>query len=308
MTKKLNEKFNSSTIKLFEFILMLYEGEVEYKKVISHFSKNPMHITSNTHVTLNKYLNCFRAFGMEVNKIKNKYIMTDPLYELDLASEDLKSLKILNKAKNALPEGKNKKNFNSFMQSILIRLSEEKRNEFLKTVEDSENLKLNIDIDKTEQIKLCEKYCQENYKVEVVYRNLDGDEINIIGSPREVVYLNNQINLKIIGHNGSRIFEIPIDKIKFIKQLPLASSGMSIPTTIVYKITDRLAKNYKLRDWEKLEKVENDGSLVIVNKNEDFELLIKRLMRYGTKCEVISPKFVRIAMAECINKTLSNYQ
>lgn len=31
-------------------------------------------------------------------------------------------------------------------------------------------------------------------------------------------------------------------------------------------------------------------------------------MRYGTECEIISPKFMREEMIELINKTLANYQ
>ena len=38
MTKKLTEKYNDACIKLFEFLKMLYQGDVEFKRVINHFS------------------------------------------------------------------------------------------------------------------------------------------------------------------------------------------------------------------------------------------------------------------------------
>ena len=81
-----------------------------------------------------------------------------------------------------------------------------------------------------------------------------------------------------------------------------------MPTTIVFRIKNRLARNYKLRDWERLDKIEGDGSHVIVNKNEDLNNLLKRIMRYGTECEIISPKFMREEMIELINRTLAKYQ
>ena len=81
-----------------------------------------------------------------------------------------------------------------------------------------------------------------------------------------------------------------------------------MPTTIVFRIKNRLARNYKLRDWERLDKIEGDGSHVIVNKNEDLNNLLKRIMRYGTECEIISPKFMREDMIELINRTLAKYQ
>ena len=89
--------------------------------------------------------------------------------------------------------------------------------------------------------------------------------------------------------------------------MPVASSSASIPTTVVYKIKNRLAKNYKLRDWERLDKIDADGSQIIINKNEDLDLLLARIMRYGTECEICSPKFLREEMVEKINATLANY-
>ena len=113
--------------------------------------------------------------------------------------------------------------------------------------------------------------------------------------------------MKVLGNSGSRVYEIPIENIRSIKQLPIAVSSVSIPTTVVYKVKNRLAKNYKLRDWERLDKIEADGSHVIVNKNEDLGQLIERLMRYGRECEICSPKFLKEEMVERINKTLENY-
>ena len=83
---------------------------------------------------------------------------------------------------------------------------------------------------------------------------------------------------------------------------------MSIPITIVYRIKNRLAKNYKLREWERLDTIEPNGNQIIINKNEDLNILLKRLMRYGTECEIISPKFFKEEMLATINKTLENYQ
>ena len=72
MTKKLTEKYNDSCIKIFEFIKMLYNGEVEFKTVLDHFSDGQYDGTSNTHVTLNKYLNTLKIFGIKVKKITGK--------------------------------------------------------------------------------------------------------------------------------------------------------------------------------------------------------------------------------------------
>lgn len=282
MVKKLTEKYNDSCVKIFEFIKMLYDGEVEFKTVLDHFSDGQYDGTSNTHVTLNKYLNTLKIFGIKVKKINGKYQMFSSPYKIKFDNNDMKSIAILKQACELLPEGKNKSGFYSFIRSLELRFDE--------------------------QVKQCEKYCQEKQKLEIIFNTDKGEEVNLICSPIEQIYQKRKVCLKVLGNSGSRIYEIPIENIKSIKQLPNVSSSQSLPTTIVFRIKNRLARNYKLRDWERLDKIEGDGSHVIVNKNEDLNNLLKRIMRYGTECEIISPKFMREEMIELINRTLAKYQ
>ena len=121
MTKKLTEKYNDACVKLFEFLKMLYEGDVEFKKVIDHFSNGQYDGTSNTHVTLNKYLNAMKIFGIKVKKINGKYQMMSSLYKIKLNLEDLKSIELLKEACQILPSGRNKNNLEHFIHSLEIR-------------------------------------------------------------------------------------------------------------------------------------------------------------------------------------------
>ena len=108
---KLTEKYNDSCIKLFEFIKMLYQEDVEFKKVIDHFSNGQYDGTSNTHVTLNKYLNAMKIFGIKVKKINKKYHMLSSIYKIKFNSNDIKSINLLKEAADVLTEVKNKSCF-----------------------------------------------------------------------------------------------------------------------------------------------------------------------------------------------------
>lgn len=287
---------------------MLYEGEVDFKTVIDHFSDGNYDGTSNTHVTLNKYLNALTIFGIKVKKKNNKYRMLSSLYKIKFTLEDLKSIALLKEAAEYMPDGKNKENLEKLISSIEIRYDEGAQS--LAEIEDNtKNLHLDFaQAEMIEQIQKCEKYCQDNQKLEIIFTNDKGEEINLLCSPLEQIYQKRKVGLKVLGNNGTRIYEIPFENIRSVKQLPLSASTQSIPTTVVYKIKNRLAQNYKIRDWERCEKIEYDGSHIIVNKNEDLDQLLKRLMRYGRECEIISPKFLKEEMIERINETLSNYQ
>lgn len=308
MTKKLTEKYNDACIKLFEFLKMLYQGDVEFKRVINHFSDGEYNGKSNTHVTLNKYLNTMKIFGIKVKKINGKYRMYNSPYKLKFDLDDLKSIKCLKKAGEILPDGKNKINFESFIRALEIRFDESAQN--ICQVENStQNLYLEFaNSEITDQLQYCMKLCQDKQKLEIIFTNEKGEEINLLCSPVEQIYQKRKLCLKVLGNNGTRVYDIPIDNIKSIKQLPVASSTQAIPTTVVYRIKNRLAKNYKIREWERVDKIEYDGSHIIVNKNEDLNLLVQRLMRYGTQCTIISPKFLKEEMIERINDTLKNYE
>ena len=308
MTKKTPEKCNESCIKMFEFLKNLYQGEVDFDWTINHFSDGQYDGTSNTHVTLNKYLNALKIFGVKVKKINGKYHLQSPYYKIKFDLNDIKSIHALKKAIMALPNGKNKTNCEKFIAELEKRFDETSQN--LAQIEannQSEDMEF-YHAEMLKQIRMCEQYCQDNQKLEITFTDDKDNEINLLASPLETVYLKRRICLKVLGTNGSRVYEIPIDNIKSIKQLPTSANKNSMPTTIVYRIKNRLAKNYRLRDWEKLQTIEPDGSHVIVNKDEDFDVFLHRVMRYGKECSIISPKFIKDEMIDLINKTLSNYQ
>lgn len=95
----------------------------------------------------------------------------------------------------------------------------------------------------------------------------------------------------------------------FTKYRDLISATREAPMTVVYKIRNNLAKAYRLREWESTDgKIDDEGWLTIVNNNENFDVLIKRLMRYDVCCQVVSPKNFRERMLSTIDETLANYE
>ena len=308
MTKQITQKYNDACVKLFEFLKMLYEGDVEFKKVINHFSEGNYDGTSNTHVTLNKFLNALKIFGINIKKSNHKYILKTPLYKIKFSLEDIKSIYLLKKACEELPEGKTKKDLETFIRAITIRFDDASQNTIL-AIQNTQTMEMEFsNAEMVEQLKLCRKYCQEELKLEVIYTDENGNTVNLLCSPKDVSYIKRKICLIAVGSNRSRIYQIPVESIQSLKQTNSKASDMSVPMTIVYRIKNRLAKNYKIRDWEVLQTLEQDGNKVIVNKGEDLNLLLARLMKYGKECEVVSPKFFKEEMLNRINKTLSNYQ
>ena len=79
-------------------------------------------------------------------------------------------------------------------------------------------------------------------------------------------------------------------------------------TTAVFKVKNRLAKTYQLKDNEASDGFDEFGNHIIVNRTGNFDSLINRLMRYGENCEVCTPKYLREQMIQTINDTLKQYE
>lgn len=305
--KKTYEKYNDSCVKIFQLLELLTKGEADYKDVIKLFSDEFSDGKSNPHVVLNKYLNTLKVFGIKVKKDKNKYYLMNTPYKIDFNVNDLKAIGLLKETVNFLPAGKNRTNFSDFLKSLEIRYSDNSQN-LSQKISTNHHIDLSFYFSEfSEQIKQCEKFCQEKFKLELTYSDKLCSDKHIICSPIELKYFKRKICLCVYGHTGNQIIEIPVENIKSAVQLPAAATSKIMATTIVYKLKNKLAKNYKLREWERSDGKDENGSLIVINRNEDFDVLLRRLMRYGSECVIISPKFIRERMIDLINKTLSNY-
>lgn len=305
---RLSEKYNDSCIKMFDFLKLLSKNKADYKTVLDLFSDETTEGKSNPHVALNKYLNTLKIFGVKVKKIKNNYHLLSSPYKIDFDANDLKIINLLKESLEMLPKGKNKNNFEQFIKALEIRYSENTQTR-AKIINSTENRDFSFSFAEfKDQIKQCEQFCQENQKLEITYKDTKGKENHIICDPIELKYAKRKVWLCVNVQNGSKIIEILLESIKSINQLPSAASKQASPTTICFRLKNRLIKNYSLRDWERANGFDSDGCLLIINKNEDYDVLIKRLLRYGAECEIMSPRFLRERMLDTINKTIENYK
>ena len=228
-------------------------------------------------------------------------------FNIDLTADDVKAVQILKAAAEILSSVKNKEALYSFINSVEIRYGE-----YAKSVAASLESEVHFDLSFyfskfQDQIVECERLCAEKKKLEILF--VSGDiESTIICSPKEIKYLNRKVCFSVFNQLSRQVFDIPIDNIKSIKQLPTISSAKEISMSVVYKLKGRLANSYKLKEWEYSNGFDRDGNLIVVNSNEDPDVLLSRLMRYGENCVILTPKFMRDRMTENIDKILENYK
>lgn len=306
--KELSEKYNEACIKVFDMLRLLSRGSARYEDIIELFNTEDNTPNSAAPVVLNKYLNTLKIFGINISKTKNIYHLQNSFFSLNLDKDEISMLQLLKSSGAILTSKKQKEQFDSFINDIEMRLTNISK-EYLNDANDETNLlRSEYFLKYRDLIAQCETYCFENQKLEVSF-SYENKEYKVICNPREITYINRKAYLSVFNHLSRQIFNVPVDSIISIKQMPLLSSGSEIAVTVVYKIRNNLAKAYRLKEWESTDgKIDENGWLTIVNNNEDFDVLIKRLMRYDYNCKVVSPKSFKERMQATIDDTLKNYE
>lgn len=298
MQKKYKEKFNDGCIKIFKLLELLYEDKAYYNDVLAIFSSDED--KDKRAVTLNKFLNSLKVFGIKVKKVNGKYKMQNIPFSVKFSLDDLKSVNILLNLKENLPKGKTKNNIESFLNNLIMRFDDQTKVLFDEITSNNDSSFYYASI--REQIENCEKFCDEKYKLNLKYYK-DNKEISTFCMPEKVIYDNKAAYLRIL-----KIKENTYENILTTDIISAQQVGKAELSTVVYKIKGRLAQAYILKDNEELQKTLPDGSKIIVNRNEPPNKLLKRLARYDFDCVIQSPKVLHDKMKKMINDTLKNYE
>ncbi len=307
--KKISDKYNEACIKVFDMLKLLSNGTAKYRDIIDLFTGNEKSDNTGANVILNKYLNTLKIFGINIYKSKNIYYLQNSIFSINLDNNDIRMLKKLKNTSGILQNHKQKEIFDRFIKDIELRLTRVAK-EALDSQSPEETDSINYEyIEKYKNlITRCETCCFENQKLELSF-TIDNKNYKVLCDPKEIIYKNQKAYLSVFNHLSRQIFDVPVDAITSVKQLPVLSKIKESSATVVYKIKDDLAKSYQLKEWETCDgKFDENGWLTIVNHNEDFDVLLKRLMRYGSNCKVISPKTFKESMISAIDDTLKNYK
>ena len=305
---KNNKKLNEGCLKIFQLLILLYKDKADYESVVEIFKDEVNEqTTNNIQVHINKYINTLKIFGIKVRKEKNKYTLLSSIYSMKFTIDDLKSISLLTSTIQNFPNADLREKINDFLQDLQWRMTNEDKNKLnilnRSQIQDASFFYADI----REQIEQCEQACKENFVSFITYRKKDQD-ITCKCIPKEVLYDSRTAYLKVYDSNLRQNFEIPINCILSIETLPNRAKPMEMNTTVVYKLKNRLAKTYKVKENEYTDGKDSEGNLIVVNKNEIPENLIQRLLGYSYDCEVISPKSFREEMQRVINEIIDQYE
>ncbi len=253
-----------------------------------------------------KYLNTLKLLNIDIDKTDGKYFIKRSLESINLAENDLSAILFIRKYINTIGHEGFKNNIEEALQIVERCFSDNivdciKRNK-IKPYTPQKSL-----IIKDENVKKFEKYCHDGFWLELEYKNYKADNKN--GSykiaPLKVVYKRGKAVLIAYDHKDNDYKEFVLENVIDVKQNPQKQVKGS-PSSVLFKLKGRLAKSYMLKNDEML--VDSGEDFIIIsNKNEDRELLIRRLLRYYNKCEILYPKLYRQKIIELIKEMEAMY-
>lgn len=302
------KKISDTSIRVLETLKILFKKAASIQDIIHYFEKKDPNNRIYTSEVILKYINTLKVFGFRFNKEKDKYILLNSPQQFDFNEKDLEAIYLIEKTTEAFPEEEISSEIGKFLYDLEKRFNDNTRL-LARNINKTNFDGLEFNFKKySEQIKKYEKYCSDGQRLKITYTNLNKKEISAMVEPNEIKYMDNEVYLRVYNPMSAQIQDINLNCILKIEQLPLKSNQINMFSSVTFELKDRLAKAYKLHESEKLLLVKQDGNIVIVNQKEDRILLLKRLMRYGQNCEILSPKTLREEMKQLIDLTLCNYK
>ena len=305
---KIFKKKNDTSIRVLQTLMLLSKKSASIQDIIRHFEKIDPQNRVYTNEVILKYINTLKVFGFRFEKEKDKHVLLNVPPRFNFNENELFGLNLLKKFINLFPEDEMKTKTLEFLNDVEHHFGDETslRMQYIKKPS-IKNLQFNYNKNQ-EKIKELEKYCIDGQKVKILHQKDWQYEIAIIAEPKEINYINNNVYFSVYNPISAEFQDIKIEDIIKVEQLPQKSNSITLPASATFRLKDRLAKAYKLKEDERLLNTDADGSVIIINQKEDRTMLLKRLMRYGENCEVLSPKILREEMRQLIKSTISNYE
>lgn len=301
------KKNSDTSIRVLETLKVLSKGCASIQDILRHFEKIEPNNRIYTSEVILKYINTLKVFGFRIVKEKDKYVLLNSLSQFNFSDADLKMLSLLDGFANEFPETEVKAQVSGFLQDLERRFDDKTRilsSSINRPILDNFKFKYNK---YSNQIKEYEAYCTDSRRLKIKYKEDGRFEKSIIVEPFDIMYIDSEVYFCVYNSTLAQVQNINFEWILSIEQFPSRSNIQNMFSSVTFKLKDRLAKAYKLHEDEKILNINGDGSIVVMNQKEDRKLLLKRLMRYGEYCEVVTPQSYRAEMKQLIESTIANY-
>ena len=302
--KKSDKNFDTG-LRILEVLKILLNDNFSKNDIINILKDNSNFQSVYTNEAFIKYFNTLKKAGLKINKIKNKYELENSLINIELTEKEKAILLyVLN----------NYKILHNTTDEEAVKRAIFKINKFIYNFKDAPTLdkmlKTKPDITntlKTNLLETLQKMLNDNLLVKMKYIKNNNTEAEIILELKEIIEKNN--NIYILGYckQEEKNKRILIDTIISLEQLPQKGTNSNSNSSVTFELYGRLVSLYKLKPSEKLVNF-TETSRTISNTEEDKDLLLRRLLKYGENCKIIKPKSLQEELLALTDDILKNLE
>ena len=150
-------------------------------------------------------------------------------------------------------------------------------------------------------------YLNEGLQVQIKYQRTKKIVEELVVEIKEIIEKKNNFFVVCYCPSLGINKKICIDSIISLTQLHSINRGNTYLNPVVFTLYGRLAGSYKLKQYEKVINF-SKYHLTVSNNMEDKDVLLHRLLKYGSNCEIVKPKSMIDEFMNTTDEMLKNLQ
>ncbi len=301
MTKP--DKNFDTGLRILEVLKILQNKDVSKNDIINELKNNNLFESVYTPEAFIKYFNTFELIGLVIEKEKNVYKLKNSLLKVSLSKNEIDVLVDLVRYIKKLHNKKIETAIKNLIYKFIKYTDTNTQEIVLKTLQEIDcNMNGN-----NNTIGFLEKLLYDNQLVTITYYKNKFIQDNITVTIKEIIEKNNDIIIVCYDSSKSRNKKIYLSSIISIKQSPQKASNSQYLNSVVFRLYGRLASLYKLKTSETVLDFSKDY-ITVSNTEEDKDILLRRLLKYGESCKIIKPQIMQKEFISLTNDILKNLQ
>ena len=301
-----SEKNFDAGLRVLEVLKVMLNENLKKIELIEKLKNNSVVECVYTQEAFVKYFNTLEALGFELERVKNNYILANALFKIDLSKEEKELLEKLILESKSLYNKNIELNVKTAVNKINKYISPKFTNEQLSNLFDNES-KFDSDVVNNNLLLSIKNMIADNLLVKIKFRKNKNLIEETIVELKEIVEKNNKRFVLCYLPDLARNIKINIDSIIELNQLPKKSKGTTCLNSVVFELYGRLVSSYKLKPSEKVINFSNN-CITVSNTAEDKDTILRRLLKYGENCKIITPKSMQNELLDLTNEMLKNLE
>lgn len=289
----------TSSYRIMKILKLLYQKPRSIDEICFELDADNIGVKKET---ITKYFSTLRNCGCTVEKRSGKFYLINMPFCINLNQKELETLAYFHKFSQKFNSNLFEEETYSLLSKILKLTNIETHTKYHKILNRTKIQDFIFEKDILKKVSVISNYIEEKSKIKIKYK-----EENHTIIPKNLLYSKGKFYLKAFFEEENKYKNINISNIEDFVEIGRNRGLTNFTSTTVFKIKDRLAVGYYPYEKE-IVQIENNSTKIISNKTQDKNALLKRILKYGVLCEIISPKTEKELFLNSINEMIKNFE